>query len=219
MSETKSHHTHRAAIYRTRIQLFLALIGVGVGCAFLVWGYFPHTPQEHILNLDAIPIQSWDDSPAIEQEARTMVLTYPTVLRAGERNQARLIFQPQSYTGAIEPPEPSSIPIFVETRLELPGVLVEPAGVSGQVLSTGRAVTFWWALTGTQSGEYEGTAWLSLRYEHPTDPGAQTYALAAPRLLVRVERFVGFSGLGARWMGGSLSLGGLFLLFWRFKHA
>jgi hypothetical protein len=191
------------------------------GLSMLVWGYLP--VGEATRSLEFTPTQMsvpGDESSAL-LERRGLFLIVPTWLRAGETGRARLTFEvlPEELNLAETKGAEEQYAVFVEARLDLPGIAVEPASTAGQILPAGRNVVFWWKLTGSQAGSYEGTAWLSLRFEPLTGGETRNQALAAPRVKLEVRRLMGLGGTAARLVGGGGVVASLFALFWRWKGA
>jgi hypothetical protein len=214
---------HQPRSYRKKVLIRGSpWVGVGLlaaGGILLGWGFWPARQVEQTLTIQPEQMQLPGRKVSAISEARTLTLTTPTVIRAGDQAAARIVFAPsQAAEGQAEPGQPTD-DIFVETRLELPSITIDPAGTAGQVLPRERAVSFGWTLLGDHVGEVEGTAWLSLRYGSLSDENSQTIALAAPRVRVRVTLFWIFNGPAARWSGGLAFLSGLGLVFWRWKNA
>lgn len=200
----------------------IAVLLVLVGCALLGWGFAPVRITEHQLTFSPEQMALPGASTPSVSEARRMTLSYPSTLRLGDPGWARLVFQPlvevdPQNSVVVDPSQ--AVEVYVETRLELPGLWIEPSRGVGQVLPTGRSVTFWWKLQGADAGEYEGTAWLELQYETSSEGATQRQALAAPRVRVRVESLAGLNGARARGSGSIAVILGLGLFLWRWRRA
>jgi hypothetical protein len=211
--------------------LLLGLLLLGLGFTSLGWGFWPLPQRTHTLVFTPAQMQLLG-MEGVQLGGRRLTLTYPVVLRLGDPGQARLVFEPQPLgtPAAGAAPNRGGNPgglagatgVTVETRLELPGLAVAPAGVSGQALPQDRAVTFWWEIAAQEAGDYEGTAWLSLRLtpeSHGLDTELQPQALAAPRVTVRITHLAGLSGPAARWGGAAAAAAGLLISGWSWRHA
>jgi hypothetical protein len=185
----------------------------------LVWGSWVPAVTEHSLEFSP-EVMTVPDSQAVNAavlEQRVMTLSYPTWARAGDPVQVRLTFAAQT-----APDIPVDLfnaaeryNIFVETSLDMPGLAIDPNLTTGQVLPKGRTVTFWWTASGKTAGVFEGTVWLWLTFQPLSAGSTVTKTLAAPRIELKVQRFLFLSGFAARWLGGSgLFMGVFIILFW-----
>jgi len=196
----------------------LALILFGLSGILLGWGLWPSGVSYHTITFppDRL-ILSGEDKPVV-QEAYAMELEITPAIRSGDPSRLRVIFQPLEIQERSEN-QPPIEDVYVESRLELPGVQIEPAGTAGQIFSAGRAVTFWWTISASRAGVYEGTVWLGLRAKPPKQEASQYTALAAPRIEIKVSRLLFLSGPAARWTGALGLVFGAGFYFWRWRHA
>ncbi len=198
---------------------FLVLLAAGLG--ILAWGLWPIAQSTHVLKITPEQMRVPGDDSAAVLETRRFSLLTPTGVRLGDTAEARLTFETLPGNGASSGTANArdNYAVFVETRLDFPGFMVDPPGISGQILPPGRTVVFWWRLTSAQTGSYSGTAWLSLRFESLTGGEDRVQALAAPRLQVQVRSLLGLSGQVSRWVGSLLALAGVSGFLWRWKSA
>ncbi len=154
--------------------------------------------------------------PAI-QEARTLVLEWPPVIRAGDSDIIRLTLEVDEL-GNITPTaeieghavtgETVYIPDLYDThnivamaRLDLAGMQVSPAEITSQALLPGQRVTFYWSIHPEEVGEYRGVVWFFLRFV-PLDGGPESErAIAAQDIQIQVVSFLGLKAGPARILG------------------
>ena len=187
----------------------------------LAWGFWPPRQTTHLLEIDPEQMGVPGDESSAVRDARRLSLVTPVWLRLGDSAKARLTFEPLPAQAIPAGKRDAALnyDVYVETRLDFPGLSVDPPGSSGQILPAGRTVVCWWQLTALRAGSIEGTAWLSLRFEPHQSGNAIIQALAAPRVRVQVRHLLGLSGAAARWVGSLLALVGAAGFIWRWKSA
>jgi hypothetical protein len=216
-------------------RLWPGLAVMACGIVVLGWGFW--LPKRETLMLDFTSAELapvWlelDGSPA-RHKARRMTIDYPAWMRLGDSAQVRLTFDIQPVDDDWVNPEdiPESYAVFVEASLEIPGLQVDPPFAAGQVLPPDQAATFWWTLSATKPGLFDGTSWLRLRFQslsgksanwfrlrflHGSSEMMELKALAASRLQVAVRRFFVLSGPAARRLGGLAMALGCIWIAWR----
>lgn len=213
----------------------------------LAWGFWQPARVVRVLDFtsgdmlqDVMSVKVLDG----QLESRRMTLQYPAWVRLSDPAKVRLTYDILPVGGISLPPAglPEDYTVFVETSLDMPGLQVDPPFAAGQVLPTGRAVTFWWTIEAHQPGDVDGTAWLRLRFQSQdgetleSNPLAQVVVrpllfqsrdgemiesktLAAPRLQVGVRRFLFLSGPAARGLGGLAAALGIIWIVWRLRYA
>jgi hypothetical protein len=184
----------------------------------LGWGFWPAKISYHTITFPPDRLILLGERMSVVQEPYAMELEYTPVIRSGDQSQLRIIFQPLEMQERSQK-LPEIEDVYVETRLELPGVQIEPAGTAGQIFLPGRAITFWWTIVPDRAGVYEGTVWLGLRDQSPDNDASQFTALAAPRVEVKVSRFLLLPGPVARWVGAFGLVLSAVAYFWRWRHA
>lgn len=170
-----------------------------------------------------------EPQPAI-LESRRLTLEFPPVIRTGDATRIRMQLEVDD-RGNITPTavvegnvvvgEVIEIPnlyethlVVAEARLDMAGMEVQPPGVISEPLMPGRSVTFFWSVRPEESGRYEGTAWLYLRFIPMTSlSGEQESRITVSVQFLEIEArsFLGFlKGGAARGIGalGSL-IGGI----------
>ncbi len=101
---------------------------------------------------------------------RQVRMTWPGLMRIGDKNEIELVFEPVAGTISTSNPSPGfvdaydSYNLMAEARFEVAGVTVEPAGPIRESLPRGQTVSFKWQISTVQEGTFDGTAWLYLRY-------------------------------------------------------
>ncbi|MBN1450130.1 MAG: hypothetical protein JW963_03870 [Anaerolineales bacterium] len=170
--------------------------------------------------------------PAI-LESRRLTLEFPPVMRTGDSARIRLqlevddrgnIIPTAVVEGNVVTGEVVEIPNLYEThnaiaeaRLDMAGMEVQPPGTISEPLTPGKSVTFYWSVRPEESGRYEGTAWLHLRFIPMTSlSGEQESRIAVSVQFLEIEArsFLGFlDGGAARGIGALGSVVGSVLGF------
>ena len=170
--------------------------------------------------------------PAI-YESRRLTLEFPPVMRTGDSSRIRLQLEVDDQgnitptaivEGNVVTGETVEIPSLYEThnvvaeaRLDMAGMEVQPPGTISEPLLPGQSVTFYWSVRPENSGKYEGTAWLHLRFI-PKDSSSgepeSRIAVSVQFLEIQANSFLGFlNGGTARGIGTLGSLVGSVLGF------
>jgi hypothetical protein len=104
--------------------------------------------------------------------------------------------------------------VIAEARLDMAGMEVQPPGTISEPLSQGQAVVFYWSVRPNESGKYEGTAWLHLRFV-PKDGGEGSRVPVSVQFLeIEAQSFLGLiPGNTARGLGALGSVVGSVLGF------
>jgi hypothetical protein len=154
-------------------------------------------------------------APPAVLESRRLTLEFPSKMRAGvEGDIVRLTLEVDDL-GNITPTaqiegnvvvgETIEVPDLYEThnvtaeaRLDLAGMLVQPADAIYEPLKRGQSATFFWSIRPLDTGIYRGTVWLHLNFvEKPTGEnpqGATQSRIAVSAQIVEIEA-VDFFGL------------------------
>jgi len=179
------------------------------------------TPTPHIdLPPDGFPptqLAAQEAPPAIP-ESRRLTLEFPPTMRTGDSARIRLQLEVDDkgnitptavVEGNVVTGEVVVIPNLYEThnvtaeaRLDMAGVEVQPAGTISEPLTPGQSVTFYWSIRPSESGRYEGTAWLHLRAVPKGGGDEVRIPVSAQFLEIKANSFLGFmSGGTARGIG------------------
>jgi hypothetical protein len=170
------------------------------------------TPPQAEPTAESAPVQ------AAIPEARRLVLQWPPTMRVGDSDVLRLTLEMDQYgnlvpTADIEGQEtrtePVAIPnlydthlVYVDARLDIANMEVDPLGVKSVQLYPGESATFYWSVAPQETGEYRGIIEVNLRFQ-PLDGGAEIQrALPAQIVEIRAENLLGLSGTAARTVGG-----------------
>ena len=179
----------------------------------------------------AIPVPTTESTPqpAIP-ESRRLTLEFPSVIRTGDSARVRLQLEVDEQgnvtptavvEGNVVTGEVVQIPNLYETHnvtaeanLDMAGVEVQPSGIISEPLSQGQSVTFYWSVRPTESGKYEGTVWLHLRFVPKGGGEESRIPVSAQFLEIESKSFMGFlNGGTARGIGALGSLVGSVLGF------
>ncbi len=154
-------------------------------------------------------------------ESRRLTLEFPPVMRTGDSTRIRLrlevddrggIVPTAVVEGNIVTGEVVEIPdlyethfVVAEARLDMAGMEVQPPGTISEPLTPGGSVTFYWSVRPEESGTYEGTAWLHLRFIPMITLGGEQESripISVQFLEIEAKSFLGFfSGGAARGIG------------------
>jgi hypothetical protein len=179
----------------------------------------------------AVPVPTIESTPqpAIP-ESRRLTLEFPPVIRTGDSARIRLQLEVNAQgnvtptavvEGNVVKGEVVQIPnlyethnVIAEANLDMAGVQVQPSGIISEPLSPGQSVTFYWSVRPTESGKYEGTVWLHLRFV-PKDGGEESrIPVSAQFVEIESKSFLGFlNGGTARGIGAVGSILGSVLGF------
>jgi len=176
-----------------------------------------------------LPTVETEPQPAIP-ESRRLTLEFPPLMRTGDSVRIRLQLEVDDrgnltptavVEGNVVTGEVVEIPnlyethfVIAEARLDMAGMEVQPPGAISEPLTQGQSVTFYWSVRPEESGKYEGTAWLHLRFV-PRDGGEESRIPVSVQFLeIEAKSFLGFlSGGAARGVGALGSVIGSVLGF------
>ena len=198
----------------------------------------PPPPPSSMLTPTApatLPDVGWggeEPQPAIP-ESRRLTLEFPPVMRTGDSVRIRLQLEVDDRGGIVPTAivkgnvvtgEVVEIPnlyethlVVAEARLDMAGMEVRPPGTISEPMTPGKAVTFYWSVRPEESGKYEGTVWLHLRFVPMADLNGEQEGripVSVQFLEIEAKSFVGmFSGGTARGVGVVGSIVGSILGF------
>ena len=158
-------------LYPGLVLLAAALGGFG-------WSYWPLPARVQTLTLTPTQLQTLFTGiplPAFLLQAnRRLVVSYPGVLRQGDTGHLTLHWDlPAAGAGS-----PGEANVLVEARLDMLGILQNPAGSIDAPLAPDQALVVQWQITGVQAGRYRGTLWSYLN-PTPTASRADAFTLVA----------------------------------------
>ncbi len=166
-------------------------------------------------------------------ESRRLTLEFPPVMRTGDSARIRMQLEVDDrgnitptaiVEGNVVTGEVIEIPnlyethlVVAEARLDMAGMEVQPPGTISEPLTPGQSVTFYWSVRPEDSGRYEGTAWLYLRFIPMTGLNGEQESritVSVQFLEIEAKSFLGFlRGGTARGIGALGSLLGSVLGF------
>jgi hypothetical protein len=155
--------------------------------------------------------------PAIP-ESRRLTLEFPSKMRAGvEGDVVRLrlevddlgnITPTAEIDGNVVVGQTIEIPDLYEThnvtaeaRLDLAGMLVQPADAIYEPLKRGQYATFYWSIRPQEAGIYRGTVWLHLNFADKSTGEQSRIAVSAQNVEIEAVDFFGLSVNVARTSG------------------
>jgi hypothetical protein len=154
-----------------------------------------------------------------QMEMRQVELEWPSTMRIGEKEEIRLVFGPVE-TGASTPNKQreSSIiynnyNIMAEARFEVAGISVSPANPTRESMPPGQTVNFTWQIKPDQSGTYDGTVWLSLRFLPLDGSPASQVPIFIHQVKIQAYSLFGMNETIAYFAGGSAALLSVVIVF------
>ena len=156
-------------------------------------------------------------APAI-LETRRLTLEFPSKMRAGvEGDIIRLklevddlgnITPTAQIEGNVVVGEMIEIPDLYEThnvtaeaRLDMAGMLIQPADAIYEPLKRGQSATFYWSIRPQETGTYRGTIWLHLNFTDKSTGAENRIAVSAQIVEIEAVDFFGLSVNVARTSG------------------
>jgi hypothetical protein len=188
----------------------------------------PEPTKNFLLPTPTVPSVS-EPQPAIP-ESRRLTLEFPPVMRTGDSTRIRLQLEVDDrgnitptavVEGNVVTGEVVEIPnlydthnVIAEARLDMAGMEVQPSGTISEPLSQGQAATFYWSVRPNESGKYQGTAWLHLRFVPKAGGQESRIPVSVQFLEIEARSFLGFlNGNLARGIGALGSVVGSVLGF------
>jgi len=156
--------------YRAWVRVLAGGLSI-LSAMLLAWTYWPPAMQVAELVLEDNP---WQEDQA--WHPLRVRLASPRNLRPGEEGRVQLAVQPVGQEENLA----ASVLLLV-TRLDLPGMVVEPPGEISTALSMPGKSNIRWKVLGQENGKYEGTAWIYL--------GKQAQAESSDRLPISAQEF------------------------------
>jgi len=148
---------------RLTILHILAFIILTASLIFLVWGYYPSSEETKKLRVPGIGQQNLAWTSRIRRgETGSLKLEFDSA-ELGIGGIAARDVEINNFENTHQSPLHSSDHILIETRVELPGVLIQPGEELIQPLQSGEKLTFNWQITPYKSGENEGEIWIYLK--------------------------------------------------------
>lgn len=165
---------------------------------------------------EPLPPLGVPSAPAVPEQ-RLLSLDYPAFVRMGDAERVYLTLQVDSHGnltptarvgGNIVQGEAIEIPniyethhLWAEARLDLAGMVVQPAELVSETMFPGQTISFFWSIQPQTAGKYKGTVWLYLRFI-PKEGGAESRrALSAQLIEIEAVTFYGLKADTARWLG------------------
>jgi hypothetical protein len=98
--------------------------------------------------------------------------------------------------------------VTAEARLDLAGMLVQPAEAIYEPLKRGQSATFYWSIHPQTPGTYRGTVWLHLNFAEKITGEQSRIAISAQMVQIKAVDFFGLSVTVARASGVAGSIVG-----------
>jgi len=143
-------------------------------------------------------------------ETRRLTLEFPSKMRAGVEGDVVRLTLEMDNLGNITPTaeiagnrvvgKTIEIPDLYEThnvtaeaRLDLAGMLVQPADAIYEPLKRGQSATFYWSIRPQEAGTYRGTVWLHLNFADKSTGEQSRIAVSAQIIEIEAVDFFGLS--------------------------
>lgn len=202
----------------------ICLLLVFVAVFFAACGGAPSAPPSHLPTSPTperpkeplAPPLSIAASPSVP-ERRLLSLDYPAFVRLGDSERVYLTLEvdeqgnltPTARAGGnIVQGEVIEIPnvydthhLWAEARLDLAGVVVQPAQTVSETMFPGQTITFFWSIQPREAGRYKGTVWLYLRFVPKDGSPESRRALSAQLIEIETVTFYGLKADTVRWLG------------------
>jgi hypothetical protein len=197
----------------------IAIFGIVVSILLFVLSFYQ--VKSHYENILPIHLSPEDNETVAQFKVK---ITYP--LQIIKNQKTRLQFElnyidSENINKSTKTTDVNSLDLFekfsnnFESRLELPGVHIEPSGVISQNFVKNKILNHKWELYPDNPGEVNGTLWLYINLipENPSDDLIHEILLAKP-IQIDVITIFGLSSIWVRILSTTLLL---FSLFIRFK--
>lgn len=202
----------------------ICLLLVFIAVFFAACGGAPSAPPSHLPTSPTperpkeplAPSFSIAVSPSVP-ERRLLSLDYPAFVRLGDSERVYLTLEvdeqgnltPTARAGGnIVQGEVIEIPnvydthhLWAEARLDLAGVVVQPAQTVSETMFPGQTITFFWSIQPREAGRYKGTVWLYLRFVPKDGSPESRRALSAQLIEIETVTFYGLKADTVRWLG------------------
>lgn len=174
---------------RIPIRLILSIAVTALSLTLLIWSF---TTPERIVRHQVIQPKQMQVSAAAVPETRLLTLEYPAAIRADESDRLQLTVKMQEKTAAAGISNAyETYQVLAETRFDMAGMNVRPAGAVSEPMLPGQNVTFFWSVRPGEVGKSQGTVWLYLRFI-PKDGGPEIrQAISAQAIEIESTTFFG----------------------------
>lgn len=185
---------------RIPLRLILSLIFAALALTLLTWGLT--APQRQTRHQVIRPEQMQLPDGQSVPETRLLTLDSPITIRNGEADRLRLTVEAQEKAAAVGSANVyKTYQVFAETRLEMTGLTVRPIGTVSEPVLPGQSVSFFWSVRPQETGRFDGTLWLYLRFV-PKDGGPEIrQAISSQTVEIESTTFFGLQGETVREVG------------------
>lgn len=184
---------------RIPLRLLVAVALTALGLALLIWSF--SAPERIVRRRVILPKQMMVAGAAMP-ETRRLILEYPATIRAGEADRLRLDFEVQENAtdaGIVNAYE--TYQVIAESRLEMAGMNLRPAGSVSEALLPGQRVTFFWSVRPDEVGKTQGTVWLYLRFIPKAGGPEIRQPISAQTIEIESTTFLGLRAEAATVLG------------------
>lgn len=175
------------------LRLIVAISLAALSLTLLIWGIV--APQRTVRRQMIQPgqMQLADvPSSATVPETRLLTLEYSPNMRAGESDRLQMIVEVQQQAQAAGLPNVyETHQVFAETHLDMGGINVQPSGTISEPMLKGQSVTFFWSVHPAETGHFQGTVWLYLRFIPKAGGPEIRRAISAQTIEIESTSFLG----------------------------
>ena len=203
------------------IRLLVGIIILIVSATVLLWSVIPvkKVSVSQVLQPESmsLKINSRQEMFAIPVPYQVM-LEWPGGLRIGDVGVVSLQLLPVQGKIAISTRSPGNFDVYevanvmAEARLEVAGVVLEPANPTRVSLTPGDSVRFLWEVHPSKVGSYTGNTWLSLRFLPLDGSPIIQVPIYVGEINLHPTSLLGLSAQGTRLLGGMGIVIGLALI-------
>jgi hypothetical protein len=159
-------------MFVTNLRRGLGVVILAIALISLTWGYWPVKRNQRLVEIPGLTFQPTGDITKDGSQSGMLKVAWPAWMQVGSSDRIWVRLAPGQRTepgltaAAGEsvvsglPSEISGGAWGVEARLEIPGIMSEPAGVAQGSLNASTPLEFSWNVQALRRGIYPGTIWL-----------------------------------------------------------
>jgi hypothetical protein len=185
--------------------------------------YLPQSGESNVILIKPDQFTGPNGEPVFSRSV-SLTFRWPRVIRFGESASVRTVLMADSSDGSSSEsfvPLPSfseKYDIFVEAKIDVAGVRLDPPGIGIQALQQNRSTIFSWNLTPLSGGRYRGIVWISLRFV-PHDGSLQvSRVIAAQTINFKVNSLAGLEAGQVKMISWGTLVIGIILSFPSMDH-
>ncbi len=167
-----------------------------VSAVTLIWMMWPAPVSRQVLDISPAQLQipAQQDGAGVGSAslgARRVILESPSRMWVGDTGAVRLTLTPVSGSPGSAPFGEYPVSVEAETRLDLPGMSVDPSEPIAGALALNIPAQFDWQVKPDRAGTFRGTTWLHLRFMPRDGSPATTRTISAQPLALSASNILG----------------------------